>query len=247
MNVFEIPATPAARALLQDSREQAKKLHRNYVGTEHLLLAICDNTELVSQLKESLGFKRDEIRDALLQELTDVHRVVCSSEGDIPFTPRVKKIAALAAKIAREQFYSAKVDSLHLFLGILLEGQGLASKVLATFDIRYHQSMTNVLKMTFPENPVATEIDGMKVCSTKQFDVGNGYRLIIQSLHVPTDPVIHVYSIELRGSSETWRETVATVAEVDAFVRGMELAMHMCGKVLPTELLGMKPAPAPHP
>lgn len=121
--------TPNAQALLVQARKEAKKRNQNYIGTEHVLLAILEfqNCRAI-QILHSLGMAIEPIRAEV------DHRTGSgpegSSVGNIPYTPRVKKVLAIAEKEAKTLGH---VGTEHFLIALAEEGEGVAGMVLKSF------------------------------------------------------------------------------------------------------------------
>lgn len=87
----EIPFTPRVKRMLEISLEEARKLDHNYIGTEHLLLGLLQDSEgVAAKVLDNLGVERDKIRTQIIRSLGEVASV--SSGGS---TPGGKKAATL--------------------------------------------------------------------------------------------------------------------------------------------------------
>ncbi len=123
--------TERGRKVIIYAREEAEKRQNDYLGTEHLLLAL---------LREEDGLPVAILRKMglLIEELfMEIERNLPSSTnlltfGDIPFTPRAKKVLELAVEEARLLGHSY-IGSEHLLLGLIREEEGIAGKILRNF------------------------------------------------------------------------------------------------------------------
>jgi ATP-dependent Clp protease ATP-binding subunit ClpA len=123
--------TERARQVVVLSQDEARLLRHNYIGTEHLLLGLLREQEgLAARVLGSLGVKVDEVR-------TRVAEVVGQGEemhtGQIPFTPRAKKVLEGALNEA-EQFGHRYIGTEHLLLGLSRLDDGVAATILLDFD-----------------------------------------------------------------------------------------------------------------
>lgn len=121
--------TPRTQQILADSRKEAEKLNHNYIGTEHILLAMARSNDPVLIMAQ-LDCKQI-INDLLKQVGTGLTTKVA---GNILYTPRVKKVIALAGKAAKELGCSY-VGVQHLLMGLFREGEGIAARVLKDHGI----------------------------------------------------------------------------------------------------------------
>src|SRR5271154_2234112 len=123
--------TPRAQQVLALARKEADRFNHNYVGTEHLLLGLIKLGQGVAvNVLQKMGLDLETVR-------MEVEKQVGSGPetkmvGNIPYTPRVKKVLALAGKEAKSLNHSY-VGTEHILLGLLREGDGVAARVLKTF------------------------------------------------------------------------------------------------------------------
>jgi ATP-dependent Clp protease ATP-binding subunit ClpA len=117
-----------ARQVVVLAQEEARELDHNYIGTEHLLLALlAPSDSLASASLTALGYTRDDVR-AKVEEL--VGRGKSSPGGHIPFTPRAKKVLELSLREALQLKHNY-IGTEHILLGLLREGEGRAAQILA--------------------------------------------------------------------------------------------------------------------
>ena len=119
--------TDRARRVVVLAQEEARALHHNYIGTEHILLGLIQEGEgVAAKALESLGISLDAVR-------TEVKDIIGSGgnppSGYIPFTPRAKKVLELALREAL-QLGHKYIGTEHILLGLIREGEGVAAQVL---------------------------------------------------------------------------------------------------------------------
>ena len=120
--------TPRAQRVLQLARTEAERFNHGYVGTEHILLGlIALNQGVAVNVLQALGVDLESVR-------MEVEKAVgvgpeMKTIGNIPFTPRSKKVLALASTEARALGHTY-VGTEHILLGLLREGEGVAARVL---------------------------------------------------------------------------------------------------------------------
>ena len=140
--------TPRAQQVLALARKEADRFNHNYVGTEHLLLGLIKLGQGVAvSVLQKLGLDLDTVR-------TEVEKHVGTGQeskimGNIPYTPRVKKVLALASKEARALNHSY-VGTEHILLGLLREGEGVAAHVLKSLEIDIERTRNEILKELDP-------------------------------------------------------------------------------------------------
>jgi hypothetical protein len=143
--------TPRAQQVLALSRKEADRFNHNFVGTEHLLLGLIrlGQGTAVAVLGR-MGLDLETVR-------AEVERQVGTGPepkmmGIIPYTPRVKKVLALAAKEARALNHTY-VGTEHILLGLLREGDGVAPRVLKNLGINTEQTRAEILRELDPNIP----------------------------------------------------------------------------------------------
>ncbi|RJQ40636.1 MAG: ATP-dependent Clp protease ATP-binding subunit [Nitrospiraceae bacterium] len=120
--------TERGRKVIIYAREEAEKRQNDYLGTEHLLLALLREEEGISAaIIKKMGISIEEVRMEVERKLPYGTNVL--TFGDIPFTPRAKKVLELAVEEARLIGHSY-IGSEHLLLGLLREDEGIAGRTL---------------------------------------------------------------------------------------------------------------------
>jgi len=121
--------TDRVRKVLQMAREEAARLHHEYVGTEHILLGLIREGEgVAAAVLTNLNVDLEEIQQKI-EETVKKGKAAAAAGPDLPYTSRAKKVLELAMSEARELNHSY-VGTEHLLLGLLLEGEGIAAHVL---------------------------------------------------------------------------------------------------------------------
>jgi ATP-dependent Clp protease ATP-binding subunit ClpC len=120
--------TERVRKVMYLAREEAGRLHHDYIGTEHLLLGIVREGEgIAATVLSNLGFDLDLIRQAVENMVSGSGGTL--TIGEIPFTPRAKRVLELSVEEARLLGHNY-VGTEHLLLGLIREGEGVAARVL---------------------------------------------------------------------------------------------------------------------
>jgi ATP-dependent Clp protease ATP-binding subunit ClpC len=122
--------TERARQVVVLAQDEARTLRHNYIGTEHLLLGLLREEEgIPARVLESLDVELDAVR-------VQVARIVGQGDelatGQIPFTPRAKRVLELALQEALVLAHNY-IGPEHLLLGLVRENEGVASRVLDDF------------------------------------------------------------------------------------------------------------------
>ncbi len=140
--------TPRAQQVLALARKEADRFNHNFVGTEHLLLGLIKlNQGVAVNVLQKLGLDLDTVRMEVEKQVgTGPDQKMI---GNIPYTPRVKKVLALAAKEAKHLNHTY-VGTEHILLGLLREGDGVAAKVLKNLDVDIEQARGEILKELDP-------------------------------------------------------------------------------------------------
>src|SRR5437870_2825844 len=140
--------TPRAQQVLALARKEADRFNHNYVGTEHLLLGLIKLGQGVAvNVLQKMGLDLETVR-------MEVEKQVGSGPetkmvGNVPYTPRVKKVLALAGKEAKALNHSY-VGTEHILLGLLREGEGVAARVLKSLEVDIERMRNEILKELDP-------------------------------------------------------------------------------------------------
>src|SRR3954453_7387040 len=140
--------TPRAQQVLALARKEADRFNHNFVGTEHLLLGLIKLGQGVAvNVLQKIGLDLETVR-------MEVEKLVGTGPdqkmiGNIPYTPRVKKVLSLAAKEAKALNHTY-VGTEHILLGLLREGDGGAARVLKNMDVDIEQTRQEILKELDP-------------------------------------------------------------------------------------------------
>jgi ATP-dependent Clp protease ATP-binding subunit ClpA len=133
-----------ARKVIALTEEEARRFKHNYIGTEHVLLGLLREGEgTAARVLESLGLELQKVRNAVEFIIGRGERPVT---GELGFTPRANKVLALARDSARK-FGSGTVETEHLLLGLIREGEGIAAGVLESMGISLARVQSQIVKM----------------------------------------------------------------------------------------------------
>ena len=140
--------TPRAQQVLSLAKKEARRFGHDYVGTEHILLGLIKLGQGVAvSVLQSMNLDLDTVRMEV--EKHSGTGGATMQEGDIPYTPRVKKVLQLAANEARSLNYNY-IGTEHILLGLLKEGEGVAAKILRSLDVDADTVRTEVLRALDP-------------------------------------------------------------------------------------------------
>ena len=120
--------TQRAQKSILLAQEEAKRLNHDYLGTEHLLLGLVALGEgVAAQVLTNLGIDLKKLRREIEKRVGTGENVLLL--GEVPFTPRAKKVLELAVSEAQNLGHHY-VGTEHILLGLLQEKQGVAAKIL---------------------------------------------------------------------------------------------------------------------
>src|SRR5213082_230580 len=140
--------TPRAQQVLALARKEADRFNHNYVGTEHLLLGLIKLGQGVAvNVLQKMGLDLETVRMEVEKQVgTGPETKIV---GNIPYTPRVKKVISLAGKEAKTLNHSY-VGTQQMLLGLLREGEGVAARVLKSLEIDIERTRNEILKELDP-------------------------------------------------------------------------------------------------
>src|SRR6476661_4544154 len=136
--------TERARQVVVLAQDEARALKHNYIGTEHILLGLLREEEgLAARVLESLDITVEEFR-------AQVARIVGQGDevttGQIPFTPRAKKVLELALREALSLGHNY-IGTEHILLGLVRENEGVAARILLDFDADAEKIRNEIIRM----------------------------------------------------------------------------------------------------
>ncbi len=136
--------TEEARTVLRLAQEEAQRFNHNYIGTEHLLLGVVAQADSTAvRILKSLDMKPAQVRIQVELIISRGDRTVL---GEIGLTPRAMKVMELAVDEARRLNHQT-IDTEHLLLGLVREGEGIAGRVLESLGVtleRVRRAITEV-------------------------------------------------------------------------------------------------------
>jgi hypothetical protein len=136
--------TERARQVIVLAQDEARALRHNYIGTEHLLLGLLREEEgLAARVLETLDVSLEDVR-------AQVERIIGSGEevttGQIPFTPRTKKVIELALREALSLGHNY-IGTEHLLLGLVREGEGVGMRILLDLGVNQDEIRNDVIRL----------------------------------------------------------------------------------------------------
>ena len=141
-----------ARRVVVLAQEEARMLNHDYIGTEHILLGLIHEGEgVAAEALESLGISLDAVRQQV-EEIIGQGKVPPS--GNIPFTPRAKKVLELSLRESLQLGHN-HIGTEHILLGLIREGEGVAAQVLVKLGAdldRVRQQVTELISVRADED-----------------------------------------------------------------------------------------------
>jgi ATP-dependent Clp protease ATP-binding subunit ClpC len=136
--------TERARRVVVLAQEEARALSHNYIGTEHILLGLIhENEGVAAKSLESIGISLDVVRTQV-EEIIGEGRITPS--GQIPFTPRAKKVLELSMRESIQLGHNY-IGTEHILLGLIREGEGLGAQVLVKLGADLNRVRQQVIEM----------------------------------------------------------------------------------------------------
>jgi ATP-dependent Clp protease ATP-binding subunit ClpA len=160
--------TNQARHAIVLAQEEARELHHNYIGTEHVLLGLLGEQGSASEALERFGLSLEGTREEV-EAIVGVGKGIMS--GHIPFTPRAKKTLELALREALQLRHNF-IGTEHILLGVMREGKGVGAQIL-----RQHASDLTEIRMAV-----------LDLVATTPVDVTGGRRWPRRRLSAPGEP-----------------------------------------------------------
>jgi ATP-dependent Clp protease ATP-binding subunit ClpC len=207
--------TERARMVVVMAQEEARTLRHNYIGTEHILLGLLREEEgLAAQALGSLDITLEAVRGLVVRIVGSGEEVIA---GQIPFTPRAKKVLELALREALSLGHDY-IGTEHVLLGLVRENEGVATRILLDLGADSEKIHTEVLHTLYAH-------------------LGPGGQPIRPASSTP--PTAHVfYGTELPRSALDWNR-----ASMLWRPEGLELRIPICLNLAALDLAGTVLAP----
>src|SRR5678815_3164280 len=179
--------TDRVRKVIYYARDEAARLQHDYIGTEHLLLGIVREGEgIAAKVLAKLELEFEQIQQAVENMVKSTGGTL--TIGEIPFTPRAKRVLELAIEEARLLGHNY-VGTEHLLLGLIREGEGVAAQVLAELGVDRKRVREEVLKLLGPTTTVKTRKAKKEKSDTPNLDQF-GRDLTQMARETKLDPII---------------------------------------------------------
>jgi ATP-dependent Clp protease ATP-binding subunit ClpC len=181
--------TERARQVVVLAQDEARALKHNYIGTEHILLGLLREEEgLAARVLESLDITVEEVRAQIARIVGQGDEV---TTGQIPFTPRAKKVLELALREALSLGHNY-IGTEHILLGLVRENEGVAARILLDFDADAEKIRNEIIRMLSGpgrRQQGGGQGSGEKTKSSKLLDQF-GRNLTRQAAEGKSDPVV---------------------------------------------------------
>ena len=143
--------TERARKVVYLAQQEAARLGHNVIGTEHLLLGLVVEGEgVAAKALESMEIRLENIRQ-------EVEKIIGTGEanqfGEIPFTPRAKRVLELAVDEGRQMGHNY-IGTEHILLGLIREGEGVAAQVLKNLGAELEKVRKQVFSLLGAGGPI---------------------------------------------------------------------------------------------
>lgn len=145
-----------ARKVISIARQEAQRLNSEVIGTEHILLGIItEGQSIAAKVLREMNVDFRKIRHEI-ERLVSANTSPTVTLGQIPLSPRAKRVIELAGEIA-SQLNQDSVGTEHLLLGILREGEGIAAQALVNIGVRLEDTRDKVFEEIGAEPPPESE------------------------------------------------------------------------------------------
>ncbi|MDP3786332.1 MAG: ATP-dependent Clp protease ATP-binding subunit [Candidatus Omnitrophota bacterium] len=179
--------TERARKVIILAKEEAKRFNHDYIGTEHILLGLIKEGEgVAAAVLQNLGLGLESIRLGVEKLVQPGPPTVVS--GDIPFTPKAKKVIELGTDEARNLGHNY-IGTEHLLLGLIREGEGVASQVLTNLGLDLNKVRQEVMSLLGAATPGYSQAASPAKSKTPSLDAF-GRELTTLAREGKLDPVI---------------------------------------------------------
>ncbi len=156
--MFERFTAYARRAVVM-AQEEAREMNHNYIGTEHILLALLRRPDGLpnqadggaSGILDEFGMTLEGVRQEVLDKVGS--GAGTRKSGHIPFTPRAKKVLELSLREAL-QLHHNYIGTEHILLGLIREDKGVAAQIM-----REHGDLLAIRAAVLDRVPAGDEED----------------------------------------------------------------------------------------
>jgi ATP-dependent Clp protease ATP-binding subunit ClpC len=146
--------TDEARRVVVLAQEEARMLGHHYIGTEHILLGLIHEGEgVAAKALESLNISLEAVRQQIKEIIGQGQD---APPGEIPFTPRAKKVLELSFREALQLGHNY-IGTEHILLGLIREGEGVAAQVLQKLGAQLNRVRQTVIQLLSGYGPESAE------------------------------------------------------------------------------------------
>ena len=127
------------------ARKEAQRFNHDFIGTEHILLGLIqEGSGVAANVLKNLGVEISKIRSEIEKNVQSGPSMV--TMGQLPFTPRAKKVLELSMEEANELGHNY-IGTEHLLLGLIRENDGVAAQVLLDLNLKLEDVRFEVLEL----------------------------------------------------------------------------------------------------
>jgi ATP-dependent Clp protease ATP-binding subunit ClpC len=142
--------TDRARKVMALARKEAQRFNHDFIGTEHILLGLIqEGSGVAANVLKNLGVEIEKIRREIEKNVQSGPSMV--TMGQLPFTPRAKKVLELSMEEAQELGHNY-IGTEHLLLGLIRENDGVAAQVLLDMNLKLEDVREAVLELLGAES-----------------------------------------------------------------------------------------------
>ncbi|MFM7298709.1 MAG: Clp protease N-terminal domain-containing protein, partial [Planctomycetota bacterium] len=137
--------TDRAKKVMNLARQEAQRFNHEYLGTEHILLGLVqEGSGVAANVLKNMSIDLTKIR-------AEVEKIVKTGPsmvtmGQLPFTPRAKKVLELSMEEASNLGHNY-IGTEHLLLGLIKENEGIAAQVLMNLGVKLEDVRDEVLEV----------------------------------------------------------------------------------------------------
>ena len=136
--------TDRAKKVMSFARQEAMKFNHEYIGTEHILLGLVqEGSGVAANVLKNMSIDLEKIRHEVEKIVKTGPSMV--TMGQLPFTPRAKKVLELSLEEASQLSHNY-IGTEHLLLGLIRENEGIAAQVLMNLGVKLDDVREEVLE-----------------------------------------------------------------------------------------------------
>ena len=136
--------TDRAKKVMSFARQEAQKFNHEYIGTEHILLGLVqEGSGVAANVLKNMNIDLEKVRHEVEKIVKTGPSMV--TMGQLPFTPRAKKVLELSMEEASQLSHNY-IGTEHLLLGLIKENEGIAAQVLMNLGVKLDEVREEVLE-----------------------------------------------------------------------------------------------------